>query len=185
MYQELYGLPPANTPAIEVVRRPGVTWVYSPAGYTILQAMLMNIYGTPFADIMAKLALQPFGMTHSTFLQPTPPSLTPSIAVPYNPVPVGAPQPPSSATRMSHGQGRYAQWSAGFRYGGIRRTDDDANRPRQDDHRLSESACRPAARILTPQIAQAMNVASPARYRDRHHVLRIVMTTGVWVSMSV
>jgi CubicO group peptidase (beta-lactamase class C family) len=91
MHEELNGLPPANTPAIEVVRPPGVTWVYSPAGYTVLQAMLMNIYNKPFADIMAKLVIKPFGMPESTFLQPTPNYLTPSIAVPYYPVPVGLP----------------------------------------------------------------------------------------------
>jgi len=33
MHEELYGLQPANTPPIKVIRPPGVTWVYSPAGY--------------------------------------------------------------------------------------------------------------------------------------------------------
>jgi CubicO group peptidase (beta-lactamase class C family) len=85
MHEELNGLPPANTPAIEVIRQPGLTWVYSPAGYTIIQAALMNLYGKPFADIMESLVLEPLGMTESTFAQPTPSDLTPRIAVPYLP----------------------------------------------------------------------------------------------------
>jgi CubicO group peptidase (beta-lactamase class C family) len=83
MHQELAGLPPSNTPAIEVVRKPGSTWVYSPAGYTVLQAILMNIYGKPFSEIMADLVLEPLHLRESTFDQPTPNVLTPEIAVPY------------------------------------------------------------------------------------------------------
>jgi len=59
MHQELTGLPPSNTPAIEVVREPGSTWVYSPAGYTVIQAILMTIYGKPFSEIMADVVLKP------------------------------------------------------------------------------------------------------------------------------
>jgi CubicO group peptidase (beta-lactamase class C family) len=83
MHQELTGLPLSNTPAIEVVRKPGATWVYSPAGYTVLQAILMNIYGKPFPEIMADLVLQPLHLRESTFDQPTASALTPEIAVPY------------------------------------------------------------------------------------------------------
>ena len=83
MHQELTGLPPSNTPAIEVVRQPGSTWVYSPAGYTIIQAILMNMYDKPFSEIMADLILEPLHLSESTFDQPTPNTLTPRIAVPY------------------------------------------------------------------------------------------------------
>jgi CubicO group peptidase (beta-lactamase class C family) len=83
MHQELTGLPPSNTPAIEVVREPGLTWVYSPAGYTVIQAILMNIYGKPFSEIMADVVLKPLHLRESTFDQPTPSALTPKIAVPY------------------------------------------------------------------------------------------------------
>ena len=72
MHQELTGLPPSNTPAIEVVREPGSTWVYSPAGYTVIQAILMTIYGKPFSEIMADVVLKPLHLGGSTFNQPTP-----------------------------------------------------------------------------------------------------------------
>ncbi len=83
--EELLGLPPANTPAIKVIRQPGVTWAYSPAGYTVLQAALMTIYGKSFDRLMDELVLAPVEMTDSTFAQPTLPALTPRIAVPYLP----------------------------------------------------------------------------------------------------
>ena len=83
LHQELTGLPPSNTPAIEVVREPGSTWVYSPAGYTVIQAILMTIYGKPFSEIMADVVLKPLHLRESTFDQPTPNALTAEIAVPY------------------------------------------------------------------------------------------------------
>ena len=59
--------------------------VYSPAGYTVVQAALMEIYGKEFSDIMRALILEPLEMRDSTFTQPTPAELTPRIAVPYVP----------------------------------------------------------------------------------------------------
>jgi CubicO group peptidase (beta-lactamase class C family) len=85
MRQELLGLPPANTPAIHVFTRPGQYWAYSPAGYTVIQAALMNIYREPFADVMQRLILTPLGMRESSFVQPTPRRLVPRLAVPYMP----------------------------------------------------------------------------------------------------
>lgn len=80
---ELLGLPPANTPAIEVVSEPGVVWAYSPAGYTVIQAVLMDIYGLPFAAIMDDLVLKPLHLVDSSFAQPTPAALAARIATPY------------------------------------------------------------------------------------------------------
>src|SRR5258708_27426771 len=84
MHQELNGLPPANTPAIAVIRKPGGTWHYSPAGFTVVQA-LMDIYNQDFASIMQQLVLAPLGMSDSTFVQPLPENLVPRSAVPYLP----------------------------------------------------------------------------------------------------
>jgi CubicO group peptidase (beta-lactamase class C family) len=83
--EELRGLPPANTPAIEVIRKPGVFWRYSPAGYTVVQAALMAIYDTDFAPTMSRLILEPLGMRDSTFAQPVPNELISRMAVPYLP----------------------------------------------------------------------------------------------------
>ena len=85
MHDELNGLPPANTPAIAVVREPGVHWVYSPAGYTVIQAVLMDLAGADFQDLMREVLLEPLAMSDSTFTQPTPPDVTARVAVPYLP----------------------------------------------------------------------------------------------------
>jgi CubicO group peptidase (beta-lactamase class C family) len=88
--EELTGTPPANTPAVAVIRKPG-TWDYSAPGYTVVEYALTGIEREPFDAIMDDLILTPLGMTKSTFRQPTPPTLTPEIAVPY--LPGGAPLP--------------------------------------------------------------------------------------------
>jgi len=80
---ELLGLPPANTPAIEVAREPGTQWAYSPAGYTVVQAALMNLYGKPFDAIMNELVLEPLGVEYSSFAQPTPSGFAALMATPY------------------------------------------------------------------------------------------------------
>jgi CubicO group peptidase (beta-lactamase class C family) len=85
LYEELAGLSPANTPAIRVIREPGKTWDYSPAGYTILQALLETVRQQPFAALMDELVLKPFGMADSSFVQPTPPDVTARMAKPYLP----------------------------------------------------------------------------------------------------
>jgi len=86
---ELMGKKPANTPAIAVVRPPGSTWVYSPAGYTALQAMLTGLERQPFAEIMDDLVLAPLGLPKGGFAQPAPEALRARIATPY--VKKGAP----------------------------------------------------------------------------------------------
>lgn len=91
--EELRGLPPANTPAIEVIRKPGVYWKYSPAGYTVVQAALMATYDEDFSSIMSKLVLEPLDMRDSTFTQPVPNDLISQMAVPYLP----------DGTRLPHG----------------------------------------------------------------------------------
>jgi CubicO group peptidase (beta-lactamase class C family) len=60
--EELLGRSPANTPPIAVVRPPGETWVYSPAGYTVLQALLTGVERGPFAAVMDDLVLSPLGL---------------------------------------------------------------------------------------------------------------------------
>jgi len=80
---ELLGRAPANTPPIAVVRPPGQTWVYSPAGYTVLQALLTGVERKPFAVAMGDLVLSPLGLPAEAFEQPTPPDLTAQIAFPY------------------------------------------------------------------------------------------------------
>jgi CubicO group peptidase (beta-lactamase class C family) len=91
MYQELAGLPPSTTPKAEVVRPPGVTWVYSPAGFTMLQALIEDLYRQPFAVVMNDLLLGPLGLTDSSFAQPEATNLAARTALPY--LPDGKPLP--------------------------------------------------------------------------------------------
>jgi CubicO group peptidase (beta-lactamase class C family) len=51
---------------------PGSAWRYSGGGYVIVQQLMMDVTGKPFADAMKTLVLDPAGMTSSTFEQPLP-----------------------------------------------------------------------------------------------------------------
>lgn len=81
----LNGIPPANTPPVIMVRKPNTKYEYSPAGYTIVQAILVDIYQLPFDKIMQELILTPLHMNNSTFIQPLPESYYRNIAWPYLP----------------------------------------------------------------------------------------------------
>lgn len=70
----LEGRPPANTAAIRVEVRPGTEWRYSGGGYTVLQQLIEDVEGRPFADVARARVLAPLGMTASTFEQPLPES---------------------------------------------------------------------------------------------------------------
>lgn len=62
----------SNTPPLQVFREPGKDWLYSGGGYTLLQLLLSDVRREPFPSLMRTLALEPLGMTHSTFEQPLP-----------------------------------------------------------------------------------------------------------------
>ncbi|MDX1934369.1 MAG: serine hydrolase domain-containing protein [Capsulimonadales bacterium] len=80
--QILDGLPPASNAPIRVENPPGKAWRYSGGGYVILQQMLEDVTGKPFAEAMEDLVLRPLGMTRSTFVQGLPPALRRDVAVP-------------------------------------------------------------------------------------------------------
>lgn len=81
----LNGKSPANTPPVVMVRAPNTKYEYSPASYSIVQAVLSDIYLQPFDKIMQELILIPLHMNHSTFIQPLPPVFYKKIAWPYLP----------------------------------------------------------------------------------------------------
>lgn len=70
--QILDGLPPANTDAVRVDGTPGEAFRYSGGGYTILQLVVADVTGEPFAGAMLRGVLQPAGMRSSTYEQPLP-----------------------------------------------------------------------------------------------------------------
>ena len=81
--QILSGEKPANTAPIRVDNVPGTLWRYSGGGYVVMQLLLADVTGKPFPQIVHDLVLQPAGMTHSTYEQPLPKSLSSSAATPY------------------------------------------------------------------------------------------------------
>jgi CubicO group peptidase (beta-lactamase class C family) len=70
--QVLDGVPPANTGPVRVNAIPGTQFRYSGGGTTIVQQLLMDMIGLPFAHLMRELVLDPLGMRHSTYAQPLP-----------------------------------------------------------------------------------------------------------------
>ncbi|MCC8964847.1 beta-lactamase family protein [Bradyrhizobium sp. Pear76] len=83
----------ANTAPVVVDHEPGVRFEYSSGGYTIVQKLLIDVTGKPFPTLLEELVLKPFGMTHSSFLQPPRKNDAPMAATPYRatgqPVPGG------------------------------------------------------------------------------------------------
>ena len=62
----------ANNRPIRCEAAPGQRSSYSGGGYVIVQQLISDVTGQPFADVMEGLLLAPLGMTHSTFDQPLP-----------------------------------------------------------------------------------------------------------------
>jgi CubicO group peptidase (beta-lactamase class C family) len=76
--QILDGLPPANTPPVRRDGVPGRAHRYSGGGYVLLQQLLEDITGRPFADLAAELVLGPAQMTTATYAPPDPPATAPA-----------------------------------------------------------------------------------------------------------
>ncbi len=80
----LDGLEPANTSAIRVDTMPGSAWRYSGGGYTVMQQMMTEVAGKPFAEVMQDTVLTPLKMTASTYEQPLPKDRISSAASGYD-----------------------------------------------------------------------------------------------------
>ena len=81
--QVLDGAPPANTAPIRVDTTPGAIWRYSGGGFTVMQQMVIDVTGQPFAQFLQKTVLGPIGMTSSSFEQPLPNALAAHAAAGY------------------------------------------------------------------------------------------------------
>ena len=68
--QVLAGGPPANTPAVRVDGPVGQQARYSGGGYVLLQALMTERTGVPFAAWMQSAVLGPLAMDRSSFQQP-------------------------------------------------------------------------------------------------------------------
>ena len=72
LLQVLDGARPARTPAVRVNLIPGLQYRYSSGGFVVLQQLLIDVTGQPFADLVRELVLEPLGMKDTTFEQPLP-----------------------------------------------------------------------------------------------------------------
>jgi CubicO group peptidase (beta-lactamase class C family) len=68
----LDGIPPANTPAVRKDGPSALEWRYSGGGYVVLQQLLEDVTGRPFADLVAELVFRPARMDTATYTQPQP-----------------------------------------------------------------------------------------------------------------
>jgi CubicO group peptidase (beta-lactamase class C family) len=68
--QILDGQPPANTPPIRVNSVPGTEVRYSGGGFMIVQQLLEDVAGQPFAEIMHNVVLEPASMTSTAYEAP-------------------------------------------------------------------------------------------------------------------
>lgn len=65
--QILDGRAPANNPPVRVAAEPGRDFRYSGGGYVLVQQVLEDVTGEPFADLSAKAVFAPVGMHHSAW----------------------------------------------------------------------------------------------------------------------
>jgi CubicO group peptidase (beta-lactamase class C family) len=77
----LEGRPPADTPPVRVDKRPGLSTRYSGGGTMIVQLMLEEASGRPFAALAREMIFEPLGMTRTTFENPLPEALRANAAV--------------------------------------------------------------------------------------------------------
>jgi CubicO group peptidase (beta-lactamase class C family) len=84
LVQVLRGEKPANSEAVFVDTQVGERWRYSGGGYSILQLLVEDVTGQPFAEAARALVLEPFGMDQSTFVQPLPDDLRRHAATGYH-----------------------------------------------------------------------------------------------------
>jgi CubicO group peptidase (beta-lactamase class C family) len=70
--QVLDGAKPANSAPIRPDTVPGTRYSYSGGGYEVMQQLVEEVTGRPFAGLARELVLQPLGMVHSTYEQPLP-----------------------------------------------------------------------------------------------------------------
>jgi CubicO group peptidase (beta-lactamase class C family) len=84
MLEILDGKPPATTPAVRVESEPGQKYAYANGGYMILELLITELTGKPFAEAMKELVLAPIGMSQSTYEAPLSPAKAATAATAYD-----------------------------------------------------------------------------------------------------
>ena len=145
--QVLDGRAPANTAPVRVDTTPGSLWRYSGGGYTIVQLLMTDVAGQPFAELMREQVLRPAGMVHSTFAQPLPADRARQAATAHDGG--GAPWPGGYHT--------YPEQAAA----GLWTTPSDLARLLIDVRRAHAGE---AGRVVTPQTARTMLTRQAGEY---------------------
>jgi CubicO group peptidase (beta-lactamase class C family) len=78
--ESLGGIEPASTPAVEPDPKFAGRFRYSGGGFALVQQLLEDVAGSPFAEVARDVVLGPVGMSRSTFVQPPPPPLLAAAA---------------------------------------------------------------------------------------------------------
>jgi CubicO group peptidase (beta-lactamase class C family) len=84
MLEILEGKPPATTPPVRVESEPGKKYAYANGGYLILELLITDLTGKPFAQAMRELVLEPIGMSQSTYEAPLAPAKAATAATAYD-----------------------------------------------------------------------------------------------------
>lgn len=71
----LNGQPPANSLPVKLIAEPGREHIYANGGYMIVQQLLEDVSGEPFAKLLDHTVLGPWGMDASTYAAPLPEEL--------------------------------------------------------------------------------------------------------------
>jgi len=80
LVQVLDGAAPANTAPVRVDLVPGTKFRYSGGGYCVVQQLIKDLTSKPFDQFLQETALDPLGMTRSTYRQPLPHDLAAAAA---------------------------------------------------------------------------------------------------------
>jgi CubicO group peptidase (beta-lactamase class C family) len=78
--QILDGEPPANSDPVRVMQPPGTSFSYSGGGYVVVQQLIEDVTGRPFAALAQELIFDKLGMTNSTFESLLPEAYIPQAA---------------------------------------------------------------------------------------------------------
>lgn len=81
LVEELNGQGPSET-VVTVTSKPGKAFRYSGGGYTVLQLVVEDVSGRPFADFIEQEVFGPLKMEHSTFGWSD--TIRRNVATPYN-----------------------------------------------------------------------------------------------------
>jgi CubicO group peptidase (beta-lactamase class C family) len=78
--QSLDGVEPATTPAVAVTQKAIGRFRYSGGGYAVIQQLIEDVSGAPYAEAARHVVFDPLGMARSSFAQPPEPLRGPAWA---------------------------------------------------------------------------------------------------------